>query len=137
MSEINESNIEEICEQWMRMSQSLKSMKVQEMEIRKMIVAFLAPDGHPGLSTINFTSIIAKVTIKLNYKFDEILLETLYDSMSEIEKEAIKYKPTLSLSMYKKIHEADRTKLDDTLVVTPAAPTLNIQYRNPEDDDNS
>lgn len=132
-SEINEDNIEEVCEEWMGLQATLKRIKEDEMTMRKDIVAYLVPKGEIGLHTQGFAGIIAKATLKLNYKFDEMILDELYEDMSEAEKDAVRYKPSLSLSQYKKIAEANREKLDETLIVTPAAPTLNVQYRKPEE----
>ena len=132
--EINDSNVELMLIEWMEMQNLMRQIKSEEMELRKQLVVFLVPDHQIGVHSRGFITIKVKATLKLNHKFDELILSDLYDDMTNLEKDAIKYKPSLSLSAYKKIPEEYREKLDDCLIVTPASPTLNVTYRGPEDD---
>ena len=135
MSEdITNTNVEELLQEWVDTQQMMRQIKAEEMELRKQLVQFLVPDAVIGVHTRGFTTIIVKATLKLNHKFDEQELEEHYDDLSDLEKEAVKYKPSLSLSAYKKIPDELRQQLDEMLIVTPAAPTLSVSYRGPEDD---
>lgn len=132
---IDDDSIEELLEVWDDLAQQVKQLKVTEMVLRKDLVAFLAPDGVPGVHSTTLINITAKATLKLTHKFDTVILDEKEKDLSQLERDAIKYNPTLSLTNYKKIPEAMRELLDEMLIVTPAAPTLEIKYRTPEDDD--
>ena len=132
--EITDSNVEELLQEWVDTQQMMRQIKLEEMELRKKLVQFLVPEAVVGVHTRGFNTIIVKATLKLNHKFDEQELEEHYDDLSDLEKEAVKYKPSLSLSAYKKIPDELRQQLDEMLIVTPAAPTLSVSYRGPEDD---
>ena len=133
--DITNSNVEELLEEWVETQQMMRQLKGEEMELRKQLVQFLVPDAVIGVHTRGFQTIIVKATLKLNHKFDELELEEHYDDLTDLEKEAVVYKASLSLSNYKKIPDELRQQLDEMLIVTPAAPTLSVTYRGPEDNE--
>lgn len=132
---ITSENVESHLEDWMEMSADLKQLKHDEMELRKNLVVFLDPNANPGTHEHGFMSLVAKVTIKLNHKISPETLEKNLSKFSEMELAAVRFKPDLVMKAYKMIPAALREMLDECLVVTPAAPTLNVQYRKPDNDE--
>lgn len=135
MDELTDSNIEERLIEWSETKEMLKRIKMEEMEMRLDLVAFLSDNQGVGNYRRGFPTIIAKAKVGVNHKIDEDLLALNVDDFSDLEREAVRYKANLSLASYKKIPEALRTTLDDCLIVTLAAPTLTVDYRGPENED--
>jgi len=132
MDDITEENIEDRLIEWSEKKHLLTSIKSEEMDMRVALVNYLS--GWAGLGTYRrgFNTFIAKAKIGINYKIDEEKLAIHIDDLTIMESNAIRYKPNLSITNYKKIPETMRETLDECLVVTPAAPTLNVDYRGPE-----
>ena len=131
--DITPGTIEEYLEQWKMLSDKLKAAKAMEMEMRKEIVAFLQPKALPG--TFDHDNLVMKVKVKigLNYKFDQEELDAREEDMTNAEAACINYKPSLLMKNYKMIPGDNREELDACLIVTLAAPTLTVEYRDDPD----
>lgn len=112
-------------EKWLEAKSQLDYWKAEEMKLRREIADELL-DGQPT-GTHNFTKLGYKIKAvkKVNYNLDEQALAAIWDSMTAAEKEAIKYKPSLSLAIYKKLDHHEM--LDQVIVTKPATPTLSIE----------
>ena len=133
MTDVNASNIEERLDEWKQMSINLRALKAFEMEIRKDIVGFLQPSAIPGTFDHDNSTMRIKVKIGVNIKIDEELLEHYEEQLSDAELACIKHKPSIIAKNYKMVPSDDREMLDSCLIVTPAAPTLTVEYRDEPD----
>ena len=115
-------------EKWLEAKAQLNYCKAEEAKLREQIVEEVAGDKPPGKYTENKLGFKIKATKKINYSLDEQALSAIYESLSPAEKEAITYKPRLSLAKYKKA--ADHHMLDQVIIAKPAMPTLTIEEEN-------
>jgi len=116
-------------EQWFEISNLLKEARVKEAELRRELCAAIIGDTQMenGRVTVKGTAyhLDYKASQALTYNIDKPVLESMWSSLSDIERASVVYKPSLSLTLYKKLpedsllHEAITTKL--------AMPTLTAE----------
>lgn len=128
---------------WEESKAALEVAKEQEMIKRKQVVAF-AFDPEKKLGTENIelgNGYKAKAVKKLSYGFvkDEagkLDKQKIDDALSKIEatgsagmliaERLVKWTPELSLTEYKQLPETFKTIIDEVIVTTEGAPTLEI-----------
>lgn len=116
----------ELLEEARQLAIQLKEIKAREMEIRKTIAYELGLDLEIG--THHFSLHGFKIKLKLNVSYnleqDELIDLMNRNLLTDEELGLIKTKYSLSLSEYKKAGNTET--LDDVIIVTPSAPTLDI-----------
>ena len=116
--------------EWNNLSDELDRVKAKEMAMRKELFGeiFTAPTEGvnkfelPGGWKLN-------ATYKLDRKPDEALLHGTLTKLAERGVEVadlIKITPSLSVSAYKKLSEADRKLMDEALIIKPASPSMEL-----------
>lgn len=128
---------------WEQSKQAIEAAKSIEMERRKAFVAFAGdPDKKSGTERVELENgYQAKIVKKLNYGFiknkeDKTDKDAIENALQKIEAEGpvgeliaerlIKWTPDLSLTEYKQLSESHKAIIDAVIVVTDAAPTLEI-----------
>jgi len=114
-------------QQWLRVSEELRRIKGEEMALRLEICKDILEDKVEGTLTemVDDRRYKVSATAKLIRSLDRSVLETIWDDLSDEERECIDYKPTLVLSNYRTIEE-EGGKLVEAITVKPGTPTLKI-----------
>lgn len=111
---------------WKKLQDQLKLIKEQELELRKEICSEIL-EGRIGeiseKATFEGTLVRVKMTVTRNV--DEDVLSTIWSDLTIDEQQAIKFKPSLVLAGYRKLH--DGALLHEAVTVKPSeTPTLEI-----------
>lgn len=133
--EINEDNIEDVLHDWEILEERRKSIIVSEKNLRNDIIAYLAPTDIEGTQRFPQSNMIAKIAVKYSYGFDVDLLLPTLEEMSELEKDAIAWKPALTMKKYRAISESSRELLDSVLTIKLAQPSLTLEYKGTDNED--
>ena len=80
-------------------------------------------DAH-GTQNLEVAGVKLKFEFKQTYSVKPKELASVINQLSEDGKKAIKYKPELSLSVYKTLELADKTLLNQALTTKPALPVI-------------
>jgi len=115
--------------EWFDLYRQLKQIRAKEMELRKAITSqVLTPDlfknGIASISLPMDEDVKIQVRQATTYSVDENVLRSIENELSDAEREAIKYKPSLKLREYKKLSED--AALHDAVVSKLAAPTIKV-----------
>ena len=116
---------------WHEMATLLKVTKDREAELRRELCDELiggAPmdkgrvtvKGIDSDSNLQFTAVQT-----LSHRVDTSILDTLWSSMTELDKNAVVYKPALALAAYKKLPL--NSLLHEAVITTLAMPTLKVE----------
>jgi hypothetical protein len=115
---------------WNELQAQLVTIKDQEMKLRREIFAACFPAPTEGTNKLELPEgWTMKATYKLNRSLDEAALPAV---LAELRKhkvnteELVSYKPSLSLSAYKKLDPRWVAILDQVVTTTPGAPTLEL-----------
>jgi len=114
-----------IYQDWLDASTSLKEAKKEELRLRDLICGDVLTDHIEGAVTSNVEGFKVVATAKLTRSIDRVVLETIWDSLSDAEKGCIDYKPSLKLAPYK-VFEQTGGVLLEAITVKPAQPALKI-----------
>lgn len=114
-------------EQWLQAAADLKRMKGEELALRLEICKDVLGDKLEGTQNEFADNHRFKITAtaKLNRTIDRSVLETIWEDLTDEERQCIDYKPSLVLGNYRQIEE-EGGKLIDAVTVKPATPTLKI-----------
>lgn len=104
----------------------LAQFKKLENQIRLEVIDQYFPKAIEGTHNQELTGYEIKATFKMNHKFDAKALEKIVEDLSEEEFACINYKPSLKLAEYKKLSDSERELLDETIITTPALPSIKI-----------
>lgn len=77
-----------------------------------------------GTHNVEVEGVKLKMVFGQNYRFKTKELPAVMAQLTEDGKQAVKYKPELSLSKYKELNAADKALINSVLVSTPATPTI-------------
>ena len=113
-----------LIEQYMNAKDKLAEAKKIEMDFR-LKVAEMFSDQSEGVKTLDIEEFEVKCTFKNNITVDRDALDLVIDNMSAEELEAIDFKPTIKLGVYKKLD--DTSWLETCLVVKPATPAIKVK----------
>ena len=115
----------EIYNEWLEATANLKAAKKEELRLRDLIVGDVLQDKFEGAVTRNDDGFKVVATAKLTRSIDRVVLESIWEGLSDVEKNCIDYKPSLKLADYKKI-EASGGALLEAITVKPAQASLKI-----------
>ena len=109
----------------------LKKFKKLELELRNKIISKYQFESIEGVQKKHFqtTGFDADIEIglKLSRKLDADAIESLWSTMTEDERAAINYKPSLDLRSYKHLLETNSVgKLHQAITETPSQATLKV-----------
>jgi len=116
---------QELINEWYHLQHNLKSMKAKEMHLRKLIVADINISATENSKILNVGDLELKATKKITYTIDKDKLGGEFDEMPIIEKEAIKWTPSIIISKYNKLSPNCILK-QRIVTIKPAAPTLSV-----------
>ena len=115
---------------WNELQIQLSSIKDQEMKLRLEIFAECFPSPTEGSNTVDMPEgWKLKGTYKLTRSLDEAALPA---ALAELHKHKVStdllvtYKPSLSVSAFKKLDSKWQKILEQAMVTTPGAPTIEL-----------
>lgn len=113
-------------ERWRDMSMRLKKLKEEEMALRKEICGkILAGMSLPATKKHEFNGMRITAKGALSYNVDEAVLKSVWNELGGIEKQAIKWKPSIVMKTFKDLPES--SMLMEAIITKPAAPTLKVE----------
>ncbi len=114
----------ELLAKYMDAKAKLDRYKKLENELRLELISQYFPTASEGTHNVMVDNLKIKGRFGFNYNINEkAFWENTY-KLTTAELEAVKLKPTLSISAYKKLEE--HSNLDEILTVTPAMPSIEI-----------
>jgi len=116
---------QELINEWYNLQYNLKKMKAKEMYLRKLIVADINISGTENSKILNVGDLELKATKKITYSIDKDKLSCEFDAMMTIEKDAIKWTPSIIISKYNKLSPNCILK-QRIVTIKPGAPTLSV-----------
>lgn len=114
-----------VLEEWLNVKAKFDAIKEQELALRKTICADIL-QGKIGTKTTHIDGYKITASDKLNVKLDEAALDTVWEALSDIEKDCIKFKPALQMAKYNKLDKEVHDTLIEAIVTSPATPTLKV-----------
>jgi len=123
-------NMQERLLEWSEISELLKELKTKEAALRRELCSDII--NHAGMVNgrvkvqQNYPDFRAAAGQALSYKVDDKALQVIWENLNEAEKLAIKYKPSLSLAIYKKL--PSDSILHDAVTTSLAMPTLKVEF---------
>lgn len=130
------SDLEQSIKEWQQLKDWISTAKEREMLLRTSIVTrlFGAPDANTeGVRKIakegEKVNYLANITFKLHRTvLEEMIIPTWAEAKltSQEAEGLVKYKPELSVSVYKKLPPAKRLIIDKMIVAKPGAPDLQV-----------
>lgn len=121
----NIDGLEKDFETLMALQSQLKTIKAEEVKLRKEIAEDILEAEEVGTHTITSGMFVCKATKKVTYSLDREALENIWGDLSDEEKDVIDYKPALKLRDYKSV---DSGLLDEAITVKPSMPSIAISY---------
>ena len=118
-------NDKEMYDSWLDAKMNLAKYKKQEIELRNKIIDSFLTNETSG--TLKFNKGNYKITIglSLNNSLDESVLDTIYQGLSDEEKNCILYKPSLIAKEFKLL--SGNESLFEAITIKPRQPTLKIE----------
>lgn len=114
--------------QWQDTKAELESLKRKEAQLRKLLFQGAFPNPVEGVNTITLVDgTIIKGTHKISRNIDEAALPSVLEQMPEaVRDNLVAYKPSLSVSAYRKLTAEERKTFDQALIIKPGTPTLEV-----------
>ena len=112
-------------EVWIAAKANLDVVKAKEMELRKEICEAVLQGTHKGTEHLIVEGLDVAATGKINTKVDTECLDTIWNDLSQGEKDCIVYKPSLVAKEYKTVDA--KSKLHEAIITTPGTPTLKVK----------
>lgn len=122
---------------WNNLTSTLETVKKNEMELRKYIVAREFPKAEEGVNSVQIgNGYELKATVKFTYNLDNkddkvnIALDEIAKTGNEgnfIAERLVSWKPSLSIKEYRELEPQYKKIIDKVLTIKDAAPTLEIK----------
>ena len=113
---------------WKQLAATLKTIKAQEMELRKALAAEIM-QGKFGTVNLELHGYKVKCQQYERQKIDNEALLAIWSDLSEAEKACIKWVPEIVVSNYNAIARDAKKVLDSTITTVPNSPTLNVTVK--------
>lgn len=138
--ELDKLKRDELIMQWQAAANALANAKELEMNLRNQVVAECFPNATVGVNNLELgMGYKLKATRKLNYNVNNEGVDAALDDIAKIGNDGafiaerlVSFKPTLSVSEYKKLdatnptHKRIKDRIDEVLTTSDGAPTLEL-----------
>jgi len=116
---------ESLYNDWLTAKKNLTKFKTDELKLRNEIIQTFIDNEVSG--NLKFQKGHYKITIglSLNNQLDESVLNTIWEDLSDEEKNCIKYKPSLIAKDFKEL--SGNEKLFEAITIKPRQSTLKIE----------
>jgi hypothetical protein len=115
---------------WYEMQEQLAKLKVNEMLLRKRIVAKFFPTPKEGVNSHPLEAgWVMKADCGIDRKIEEAVLTTLKPAFKEAKisvDKLVRWKPELAVKEYRALNEEQRHLFDQALIIKPSSPQLEI-----------
>ena len=115
-----------LIEDWIETKRILDESKKKELDLRNQIMQKYNNRILEGIEKHKEGSYNIKITRKITRSLDEAELNSIFSSLSDEEKAAIKYKPSLVAKEFKLLKGDE--KLFDVITIKPALASLEITF---------
>lgn len=113
-------------QKWYKLHLQLKKIKTEEAAARREICSgFLKDDIPPITKKVQTELYNVEAKFNVSHKFDEPVLNQIWPELDDNEKNAVKFKPSVVISVYKKLPED--SLLHEAVTITPSMPTLKLE----------
>jgi hypothetical protein len=117
---------------WYNIQTELKTLKDQEMQLRKELFTLYFPQPTVGKNKIALDDdYILEGGYNLDYKMDFMAFRMMCNEGGEEHgvcmEDVVDYKPEFRLALYKTLTTEQQQFIDGALTIKPTAPTLNIK----------
>lgn len=112
--------------EWRSLAEALKSVKGDEMTLRKRIVAFFFNGKKKGTHRLIVGDAELKAELSTRLDVSESDLIANASVLTEEEKACIKWKPTVIASKYNKLKPEQKARLSRIVSEKPSAPSLTV-----------
>lgn len=105
----------------------VKALQARNSSIRRSLAMAALGEAWQdakGTQKVSVAGVPLKIEFKQDYKVDANALKEIAAELSDAAKSAIKYKPELSLSVYKVLSAEDRAALNKAVTSKPGLPTV-------------
>lgn len=109
---------------WKKLQATLKTIKAQEIKLRKDIANEITQQK-VGTTNINRFNYKIKAVQQTRIKVDNEALLSIWSDLNEDEKDCIKWVPEVVKSKYKSL--SDKSTIDTVLTTVLSAPTLTVE----------
>jgi len=117
-------------EDWYRISQELKTLKQIELDMRRELFMEYFADPVEGTNVVDIDGGWQLVG---GYPFtrtiDPAALDAVIEQLGNTLDNVVVFKPSLSVTGYRKLDDDARLILDQALVIKPGTPTLTIRKK--------
>lgn len=111
--------------EWMKLAADLKNLKAKEMELRKELCEEVLGDKVKGTDHLIVEGLDLAATGKVNTTLDPEMLQSIWNDLSQKERDCIVHKPSLVAKNYK---DLDGTStLHQAVTTKPGAPSLKVK----------
>ena len=115
-----------IYNEWIESVAHLQRAKEAELMLRDAICMVHLDGVLEGSKTVRMQGFKITATARVNRSVNREVLEAIWDSLTDEEKECIDYKPTLKLAKYKPIEATIDSALLEAVTVKPGQSSLKI-----------
>jgi len=117
-------NLHKLANDLMNVQALLASTKAEEAKLRRELAMAIQLEAKSvGTHNIDEGDLRIKAVRKITHSVDRIALDEIWGDLTDEEKEAIDFKPSLKLKVYKTIEHG---RLDDAIEVKPAMPSITV-----------
>ena len=109
---------------WAALKAQLQAVKNKEMKQRREIISFLLKGKETGRVKKELFGLNLHAEIPPKLTIDADVLQSNWESLSQEEKNVIKFTPSVQKRLYNKLE--NRSTLDEAVIVKPGSPVLKI-----------
>ena len=130
---LDEMTTNDLLMNWQKATTDLLLAKEHEMNMRKHIVGRLFPNAKEGTNNFDLgNGYKLTAVVKFNYKFEnndkvQNMIMELERIGSDVSARLVKWKPEPSVTEYRKLTGQHKAIADAAIVITDAAPSLEIK----------
>jgi len=115
----------EIIEEWLEIKEILDAAKKEELELRNKVIESFGSSQVSGAETIKKDGWKITIGHTIRSTLDESVLNTIYQTLPDKEKNCIKFKPGLVSQELKKLDGTEM--LYEAIITKPGQNTLSIK----------
>lgn len=119
--------------EWQAMAKNLATLRKAEMNLRKRLFDYYFPQPKEGVNKYELPEgYVLTGTYVLTRSVDKGSLSAITDKLQELDvvvDELIEKKPTLKLSVFRKLNDEQTNLIEEALITKPGSPTMIISLK--------
>jgi len=117
-----------IYDEHMAAKSKLDFWKKKELELRNEILESMSGEKDEGVVTLDEKEFQIKATYVMNRVIIKDVFDSVYNKLSDEEKECIKFKPEVVLKNFRKLEDKGESALLDAVTLKPGQGSIKIKY---------